>query len=1346
MAFLTTNAVAAPAVSELGRPPIRSFDEEDYPSDSPQNWGGVQGPHGRMFVGSSGGLQVFDGVRWTLLPPPNHTVVFDMLLAGERIFFGTEADAGYFEADETSTWRFVSVVEGSGAPDFDVVYQVEQTPAGIFFGTEHYLLWWRPEGGPDQGLSWFKAPTSFGRIFVVRDELFVAEAERGLVRFFPGTGTFEAVAGAEAFIGERVSDYFESRGQRFVLSRNRGLFEHEGDRFTSFPTEVDEWLRTQGPRSPIALPNGGIAIASRRDGLVLLEGDGSLRRHITLDHGLPWPAVDSLTLDHQGGLWASQDGGISRIDIDSGITVFDRSLGASSLERIIRYQGHLILATRGGLRILRSGDNRQARFVALGPEGADSLAIWSLLDGGDQLLVGDSGGIVSLVLDPFGEIRRRRRVFEGRRVLDMVAAGSTGEIVYAGLQDGVARLHQVQGRWQSQGKLRGIDRPVVFLELEDAGTLWLGTTTGLYYRLRDLEAWPDVTIEKFGTEAGLPKGNLHLFRVGGRVVFATFSGFRRFVDGPRPHFEPDPAFAGSLADGSLGIHRMAEGVGERLWIYSGPDAGLATPNPKGVWAFDAEPLRLLPPGKVDAILAEADGVVWFGKNDGVVRFDSRLGKPPRPPLGVHIRRVSDLKTQEPIYAGAVISESLGLPPRQPDGRDLRFEVALPAFALPAGVRYRYRLEGLDDRWSEWTTENRKDYTNLPLGPLKLRVEARDAYGQEAPPAEVFFRVSPPWFRSPLAYLGGLLLFGLAIAGLVFLLVRRRTARIEQERVRLAEEVARRTEELQTRTEELQARTGDLQIRTEELQVADESRRRLFANVSHEFRTPLTLTLGPLEDASRGDYGELEPRLAGDLRVALRNSRQLLNLVDQILDINRLEAGVLEVRGKVADLGHFVEDVAGQFRVAAEKCRIDLDLSAIEAGLEVFFDAAHLERVIVNLLANAFKFTPVGGRIGILLERLDTTAVFEVEDSGPGISEKDLSHVFDRFFQSDGIPVRGASGTGIGLSLVKELVELHSGLVEAMSEAGRGARIRVYLPLGTEQPTSPRKAKLEQSRQTISEGQVTALIAGAESWPVPEALENPDLDQPTLLIVDDNAELRGFLRRVFAETYRVLEAGEGEAALELCRRHLPDLIVCDVMMPRMTGFEFLQALRKDPEIDFLPVILLTARSTAEDALEGFDCGADDYLKKPFESRELEARVRATLDSRRRLKARWCGTSDRPSEAGQELKKSSFELQLMEELEKRIGDPGLTVESLAADLAMDRSNLYRQVRSTLSITPKQLIRQTRLQGAAQMLAQDEGNVSEIAYSLGFKSVAHFSASFRKEFGAAPSAWRLQQSQPK
>jgi signal transduction histidine kinase/DNA-binding response OmpR family regulator len=559
--------------------------------------------------------------------------------------------------------------------------------------------------------------------------------------------------------------------------------------------------------------------------------------------------------------------------------------------------------------------------------------------------------------------------------------------------------------------------------------------------------------------------------------------------------------------------------------------------------------------------------------------------------------------------------------------------------------------------------------------------------------------------------------------------RRRTRRLEAERVRLSRLVEERTVELKHQTEQLAAE--------------QEAKNRFFANVSHELRTPLTLTLGPLEDAASGRQGQLPAGAARSVDMALRNARHLRNLIDQVLDVGRLEAGRMPISAQEGDLGSFVQRIAERFAPAAKRAGKVLDLEGVEGGVEVFFDPTHFERIVSNLLSNAFKFTPPGGRISVRVFRredpLQIRAVLEVKDSGAGIAAHDLPRVFDRYFQASRT-VADQPGTGIGLALVKELVELHGGTVSAESEAGRGATFRLDLRLGRshfdDEEVEPGLAVTQREDEEAEEAEEADFYVPAETEATEMHQANLESDDTTtLLIVDDNAELRGFLRQRFSALYRILEASEGGAALELCRRRLPDLVIADVMMPGMDGLELTRRLKADRDLEFVPVILLTSRSATEDAVNGLGEGADDYLRKPFESDELQARIDRLISSRRQLRARFAAPE---AVTGLNGNDADFDRRLLAAIENQIEAGELSVKSLADSMAMDRTHLYRRVQALRGVTPQDLIRKAKLQTAARMLAGREGTVTEVAYSVGFKSLGHFSDSFRRHFGVPPSRW--------
>ncbi|MGB3543574.1 hybrid sensor histidine kinase/response regulator transcription factor, partial [Rubrivirga sp.] len=509
-----------------------------------------------------------------------------------------------------------------------------------------------------------------------------------------------------------------------------------------------------------------------------------------------------------------------------------------------------------------------------------------------------------------------------------------------------------------------------------------------------------------------------------------------------------------------------------------------------------------------------------------------------------------------------------------------------------------------------------------------------------------------------------------------------------------------------------------------LRELDAFRSRFFADVAHEFRTPLTLTLGPLQDVLSDEHGRVEDAVRAPLVLAQQNGQRVLTLVDQILSVARAEAGQLQLQTRPVDLSAFVSHVAERYRDAARQRGLDLEVAVPPDPVEVVADPARLETVLTNLLTNAFKFTPSGGSVRVVLEA-ESLARITVQDTGRGIAPDALPHVFDRFYTTPAEDSFGGTGTGIGLSLARELVALHGGTLEVESVQGQGSRFTVTLPLGS-----------GAAGDGWAPGAIPAPALGGG-----DTSDAPDLedDVTTVLVVEDHPELRAYVRRHLEPSYRVLETDDGQKGLEMARERLPDLVVSDVMMPGLDGLSLCHALKSDPETDFIPVILLTARAERDDRLEGLAMQADDYLTKPFDPAELRARVGNLIASRQRLRERFASAPAPETDASGVLSADdAFRARVAAEIAEHLSDEDFSVERLAEAVGVSRSTLHRQLKEIDGVTPSAAIQAARLERAADLLAADAGTVSEVAYGVGFRSASHFSNTFAKAYGSRPSVY--------
>ena len=528
---------------------------------------------------------------------------------------------------------------------------------------------------------------------------------------------------------------------------------------------------------------------------------------------------------------------------------------------------------------------------------------------------------------------------------------------------------------------------------------------------------------------------------------------------------------------------------------------------------------------------------------------------------------------------------------------------------------------------------------------------------------------------------------------------------------------------------------------------DELKSRLFANLSHELRTPLTLALGPLRDLERGEHGALAPEIAERVALARSNAERLLALVEELLDLARSQSGRLEIRARRIDLTRFVEEQHERFAGLAEQRGLDYRFVAGVEAIEIWADPNQLEKLFANLLSNAMRHTEAGGAVVLTLEKPAPggTVAVTVRDEGEGIAEADRELIFDRFYRVERSLRRADGGTGLGLPLAREIAELHGGALTVTSEVGAGSLFRVELKLGRSHfaPFQLRDPETRGDEPGTPSPRPIEPILGSGPEPAEPVVDHDD-DRTTVLIVDDNPDVRGYMRRHLEPRLRVIEASNGAKGLRAARESTPDLVVTDLMMPEMDGLELIRGLKADPELDYVPVVLLTVKESRESRLAGLEAGADDYLTKPFDAPELLARVDNLIRQRRRLRERFgAGTGatlELPVEPAERLGADDRALlvRVGRAIDESLGDEEFNVAGLASRLAMDRTHLFRRVKQLTGQSPSELILEMRLARAAQLLERGEGGVGEVAVAVGFKSVSHFGERFRRRFGATPSAF--------
>jgi signal transduction histidine kinase/ligand-binding sensor domain-containing protein/DNA-binding response OmpR family regulator len=1041
----------------------------------------------------------------------------------------------------------------------------------------------------------------------------------------------------------------------------------------------------------------------------------------------PTDRVTAILIDREGSIWISMaESGLHRIK-PALFTTLSEPEGLSNRNVLALYEdaaGAIWVSGRvhGPSRI--DPDGTITRFG--GSDGApEGITSW-IADGPSQLLLSTFASIYTCTLPALSCTRERSpRVTDSAKfALHRDAEGR----IWAGTSRGLAVREG--GRWSALPGWSGSAPVRAFASTRD-GALWMGTNGDGVLR------WYEGRFTQVNEAHGLPSNLV-------RSLYADAAGMLWIGTEGRGLARLDPlawADSGDRRIARIGaahglfddvIHQILEDNDGRLWMSSN----------RGIFWVARNELNAVADGRAQRVhstsytegdgirnreanggfqpagIRSRDGRLWFATQDGVVFVDPREvgGERPLPP--VIIERViagdtSFLPYDAPLHLDVT-------------QRDLQLEFTALSLLEPFNNRFRYRLDPYDDDWVDAGNRRTAFYTRVPPGRYTFRVIASNREGvwnQDG--ARLALTLAPYFwetatFRTAMLLL--LLITAVAFASVWQIRVQRRA--LELERI------------VSERTSTLRERERQLEQQAVQLKELGRAKSRFFANVSHEFRTPLTLAIGPLEDIRARLRDDADPTTARGIDMALRNSRRLLRLVNQILDVARLEAGHLKLRRRPLDVVVLVRGLAAAFSAIVEQREITLVVDTPES-LRGAFDADAIEKILTNLLSNAIKFTPARGRVTITLSDAGEAIRIEVSDTGPGIPAHDLPHVFERFYQADESATRAEPGTGIGLALARELVELHGGTISVASGAD-GTTFTVALPHG--------EADAE-AEAIVVPAVIPAESGAADEAPVAIAVDAGE-DAPSLLIVDDSTDLRSYVREHFGTRFRVHEAADGQQGLEVAMRELPDVILCDVMMPMLNGHEVCRRLRADPETDFLPIILLTAQAAPEQRIAGLERGADDFIVKPFEMRELEARVDNLIALRRRLRERFAheraartvpAASPAPAEAGLSESDRSFVERVRAAIEANFADPEFGVAELARAVFQDRSHLFRRTRQLMGESPSDLIRGARIEHAAQLLAANAGSVTDIAYAVGFNSVSYFCRIFQEARGATPAVYR-------
>lgn len=644
--------------------------------------------------------------------------------------------------------------------------------------------------------------------------------------------------------------------------------------------------------------------------------------------------------------------------------------------------------------------------------------------------------------------------------------------------------------------------------------------------------------------------------------------------------------------------------------------------------------------------------------------------------------------------------------------DLDFEFAALNYTQSGKNTYSYILENYDSEWKNVQNITTASYTNIPPGNYVFKIKASNNDGVWNPnPAILKLKIFYPWYKTNLAYF----VYFLAVMGLMTLIYLNIVHR-ERLKNKFKYEYMKRT-------------------KMEEL---NEVKSRFFANISHEFKTPLTLIISPLK-AIQSRLEKVENK--NQVSLMLRNAERLLILINQILALSKLESGTEKLKTSEVNIVEFVREITDNFHNYAEEQFITFEVEIPNEPIPVYFEKDKIEKVLINLISNAFKFTPEFGRVQFSLEKEEEQVKMAVSDTGIGISGEQLEHIFERFYRAG---THGKStGTGIGLSLSSQLIKLHKGTIEVKSTEGQGTTFEVFLPLGKQHLEEHQILKVAP-HHTLSEDSKLELKDFNVKTNQEESLsESAEGHLPVVLIAEDNPDLRSFTRTYLQTNYQIIEAEDGHQAFQLAKKHIPDIIITDWVMPEMTGFELAQKIRQNEKTSHIFILMLTVKSSDISKEEGFEAGVDYYITKPFNPKLLDLRIQNILKTRKKYKAqvlkRNITLNPKPvKSASISSKDEDFLNKLVAIIDKNISDSKLNIDFICKNIGFSKSQLYRKMKGLVGLSANEFIRSIRLKRAAELLLTGDFTISEVTYKVGFNDLQYFRSCFKNQYDMTPSKY--------
>ena len=1320
-----------------------------------------QDQQGFLWMGTNGlGLNKYNGIDYTTYQfheadsssISNSLIHFTYVDSKNRLWIGTETGLDLYNRDQDN-FIHINLLDESEGSSISVQAILEDGKGDLLVGTHQYGMFRiNPTTLTSEAIKIIGIPQIRNLLInsiVSFDNKILAGTSYGILDLDEEKNIvkplfFKTASGKEKIAFAVKSMEIDSKGSMWLGTTNRGLYKidrNENGRYyiQNFPITSKRIL------SLLNTPRETILCGTENDGLFELNRNGKIINHYlnnkSDDSGIKSNSIWDLFLDSQQRIWVCY--------YNNGVGVYDKfydkfrdieskpnypnSLQSSSVTGIQQDDtGRLWIGMDGGgidvfdpksngFTHLLDEDNK----IASGLSAADVQTLFK--DSAGNLWVGTwDYGIFYLQKGSTSFTNYTVETTNGEMATDRILSfseDSNGTIWIGTFLRGIHSYNPELKKFISYDKEPFLSEKIsysdvkrIYVDSED--NIWIGGNAGLF----KLKVKPDEYIlETMSSRFYSGNSNskysslvLDIYEDSAKNIWLGTDG-----GGLCKYDMKNDSF--TWVDSSNGFNKVTvasiiEDESGAIWLAG--NNGLSKIDKQGqvIQNFSTNDGLLTNDFNTNSSYKDNTGKLYFGSYEGINYFDPKnISVNENPPI-VYL---SDLKIFNQPVEPAVKESPLNKVVSQTDKVTFThdqsvftIDYASIDFTRPEKIKFAYYLEGFEKDWNYVQNTRSATYTNLPAGNYTFKVKAANSDGiWNDKAATLNIEILRPWWFTNFA----ILCYILTIALIIYLAFRFLDSR-------------------------LRARRAIQQEREKHLQeeALNDKKIQFFTNISHEFRTPLTLILSPLEDILKEN--SLPEKIKEKHRIIHKNTTRLKRLIDELMDFRKLQFNKIPLTVTSFNINHLVEDIVDHFQQEAGQRNIVLSLEIDKTLENIWADKSKLEKVIFNILSNAFKSTANNGiitlTVGVKPEhsfKMINTGVAQealeisIEDTGKGIPPEELSKIFDRFYQIKELNEQYYSGTGIGLEVVRSFVDLHKGEIDVESEIGVGTKFRILIPLGKEhyEPSEIGNSP-ENTIRTLSEND-------SVEQKTPEEIKN---QKRTLLLVEDNIELRSYIKQELENQYKVIEAEDGEEGLKQAAKYIPDIVITDVVMPKLNGHEFCSLLKNDLRTSHIPVLMLTAKSMVDDWVEGLNAGADAYLNKPFEMKVMRSHLKQLITNRDILFSKYMGSFKNSELEPSTSIDKEFISGIISYVQENISETDLNVEKLADEFSLSRSQLYRKIKALTGLTANELIRKIRLERAKELIEEGQNSISEISYNVGFSSPSYFSKCFKVHFGILPT----------